>query len=208
MGNSTPRPSIQLDVLFEVSLGQPIGQFHGMPVALGPGDPRAILGVYCADFDDDPYVEMFFFPTDTLKMVLVSEQGEVLWRRDLGPGVVPGVWFCPVFPFDLNGDGVDEIWVVNNLNVDHPLGLSGYRLEAIDARTGETVGQWPWPEVDRNQALSHVFRNFVAGGYVRGEPVLVTAQGETTDGDLEKALQQMGKVKAKILGVVFNKSTL
>lgn len=38
--------------------------------------------------------------------------------------------------------------------------------------------------------------------------VLVAAQGETTDGDLEKTLQQMDKVKAKILGVVFNKSTM
>jgi hypothetical protein len=175
-------PSIHLDVLLEVSLGSPIGQFHAMPVALGPGAPKAFLGVYCADFDDDPYVEMFFFPTDTRKMILVTAKGKALWRRDLGPGVVPGVWFCPVYPFDLDGDGVDEIWYVNNVNVDHPLGLSGYRLERVDARTGETTGQWPWPAVDRDQALSHVFRNFIVGGYVHNQPVLVTAQG--TYGDM------------------------
>jgi hypothetical protein len=35
----------------------------------------------------------------------------------------------------------------------------------------------PWPQERRNQALSHMFRNFIVGGYVRGEPVLVTAQG-------------------------------
>ena len=176
------RIPIELDTVIELDLGSAIGQFRAMPVDLGRGAPKAFLGVYCADFDDDPYVEMFFFPTDTLKMVLISETGKVLWRRDLGPGVVPGVWFCPVFPFDLNGDGVDEIWIVTNTNVDHPLGLSGYQLEAIDARTGEMIGQWPWPEVDRSQALSHVFRNFVAGGYVNDEPVLVTAQG--TYGDM------------------------
>jgi hypothetical protein len=175
-------PSIHLDVLLEVSLGSPIGQFHAMPVALGPGAPKAFLGVYCADFDDDPYVEMFFFPTDTRKMILVTAKGKALWRRDLGPGVVPGVWFCPVYPFDLDGDGVDEIWYVNNVNVDHPLGLSGYRLERVDACTGETTGQWPWPAVDRDQALSHVFRNFIVGGYVHNQPVLVTAQG--TYGDM------------------------
>jgi hypothetical protein len=173
---------IQLDPLLEVSVDSPIGQFHAMPVALGPGAPSAFLGVYCADFDNDPYVEMFFFPTDTRKMILVTTEGEVLWRRDLGPGVVPGVWFCPVFPFDLDGDGVDEIWYVNNLNIEHPLGLSGYRLERIDARTGGTTGQWPWPTVDRSQSLSHVFRNFIAGGYVHDQPVLITAQG--TYGDM------------------------
>ena len=173
---------IQLEPLLTLSVGSPIGQFRAMPVELGPDMPKAFLGVYCADFDDDPYVEMFFFPSDTLKMILVTEEGEVLWQRDMGPGVVPGVWFCPVFPFDLDGDGVDEIWTVNNINADHPLGLSGYHLERIDARTGEASGRWPWPAVDRNQSLSHVFRNFVAGGHVHGEPVLVTAQG--TYGDM------------------------
>src|SRR5687768_14794282 len=92
---------IRLDALVEVSLGSAIGQLRAAPVGLGEGAPRAIMVVYGADFDVDPYVEMFFFPTDTLKVVVFTEQGEVLWRRDLGQGVVPGVWFCPVFPFDL-----------------------------------------------------------------------------------------------------------
>jgi hypothetical protein len=173
---------IELEVILDLDLGSPIGQLRAMPVALGAGAPRAFLAVYGADFDDDPYIEMFFFPTDTLKMALFTERGEVLWRRDLGPGVVPGVWFCPVFAFDLDGDGVDEIWYVNNLNVDHPLGLSGYRLERVDAQSGETTGQWPWPDHGGRQTLSHTFRHFILGGHVGGSPVLVTAQG--TYGDM------------------------
>jgi hypothetical protein len=169
--------AIQLDALLEFSLGSPIGQLRAMPVHLGEGAPRALLLAYCADFDVDPYVEMFFFPTDTLKLVLVDEHGNALWRRDLGSAVVPGIWFCPLFPFDLNGDGVDEIWFVNNVNVDHPLGLSGYRLERLDAHTGETTGQWPWPALGPRRSLSHTFRNFIVGGMVRDQPVLVTAQG-------------------------------
>ena len=178
----TTTESIQLECLLEIDLGSPIGQFRAAPVALGEGAPRAFLGAYCADFDDDPYVEMFFFPTDTLKIALFTASGETLWQRDLGPGVVPGVWFCPVLPFDLDGDGTDEIWYVDNVNVDHALGLSGYRLARLDARSGEVTGRWPWPPVDRNQALSHVFRSFIVGGHVRDEPVLITAQG--TYGDM------------------------
>jgi hypothetical protein len=169
--------AIRLDTLLELELGSPIGQLRAVPVNLGPGAPRAVLAAYCADFDVDPYVEMFFFPTDTLKLVLFTDQGEVLWGRDLGRGVVPGMWFCPVFPFDLDGDGTDEIWFVNNPNADHPLGLSSYRLERLDAATGQTTGQWPWPNYGGNQSLSHTFRNFILGGHAHGEPVLVTAQG-------------------------------
>jgi hypothetical protein len=173
---------IELDILLEVSLGSAIGQLRAMPVRLGEGAPKAFLAVYCADFDDDPYIEMFFFPTDTLKMALFTEHGQILWRCDLGKGVVPGIWFCPVFAFDLDGDGVDEIWYVNNVNVDHPLGLSGYRLARIDAQNGACTGQWPWPNQGGRQNLSHTFRNFIFGGHANGEPVLVTAQG--TYGDM------------------------
>jgi hypothetical protein len=79
--------------------------------------------------------------------------------------------------FDLDGDGIDEIWFVDNVNTQHPLGLSGYRLARLDARTGETTGQWPWPRLGNDQNLSHTFRNFILGGHAHGEPVLVTAQG-------------------------------
>ena len=168
---------IQLDVLMEASVGSPVGQLRARPMRLGADRPRAFLAAYCADFDVDPYVEMFFFPTDALKLAVYTEAGERLWRRDLGPGVVPGHWFCPVCAFDLDGDGVDEVWFVNNLNTDHPLGLSGYRLERLNAESGETTGQWQWPNNGGNQSLSHTFRNFIVGGYARGEPVLVTAQG-------------------------------
>lgn len=37
--------------------------------------------------------------------------------------------------------------------------------------------------------------------------VIVAARGKTTDRDLQKTLQQMDKVRARTLGVVFNKST-
>ena len=174
---------IDLQPVVEIDVESPIGQARAVPVRLGAGAPRAILVTYGADFDVDPYVEMFFFPTDTLKMILFDETGRVHWRRDLGRGVVPGVWFCPFYPFDLDGDGVDEIYYVDNPNAAHPLGLSQYRLTRLDGRSGEPTGHWPWPaEGGYGQSLSHLFRNFIIGGQVRGEPVLLTAQG--TYGDM------------------------
>mgnify|MGYP001210656965 CR=1 FL=1 len=169
--------SIRMETLLQLDLGQKLGQLRAIPVKIG-GNDRVFLAVYGADFDVDPSVNMFYFPTDTLKMVVFTEKGEIVWKRDLGRSVVPGIWFCPVFAFDLDQDGIDEIYYVNNLDKDHPLAVRDYHLERLDVRTGETTGQWPWPnDGGRKQPLSLTFRNFILGGYANGEPVLVTAQG-------------------------------
>src|SRR5262245_24275334 len=49
--------AIELSVLLELSLGQPVGQCRAVPVNLGEGAPPAVLAVYAADFDVDPWVE-------------------------------------------------------------------------------------------------------------------------------------------------------
>ncbi len=179
---------MNLQPVITADLGQRLGQCRVAPVRLGRHDDQtssasgggidALLAVYAADFDVDPYLEMFFFPTDTLKLSLIDlTSGEIVWTRDLGRGTVPGMWFCPVLPFDLDGDGVDEIYLVENPQAAHPLGLSHYRLTRLDARTGEVTGHIPWPQPSSHQALSHVFRFFLVGGHVQNQPVLVSAQG-------------------------------
>lgn len=173
--------TIDLQPLFTLDLSQRIGQCRVARLDSGPGRPAAFVAAYAADFDVDPYYEMFFFPTDTLKLLCFTEAGEVLWRRDLGRAVVPGMWFCPVFCLDMDRDGVDEVYFVNNIDPAHPLAHTSYRLERLDAATGNTTGQWPWPTTTRGQNLSHAFRNFIIGGHVHGEPVLVTAQGTYED---------------------------
>jgi len=174
-----------LRIVQELELATPIGQCRAVPVELGKGKERAILVVYCADAGVDPWSEMFFYPSDTLKMLVFDRNGEIHWRRELGRGVVPGIWFCPVFPFDLDDDGVDEVYFVNNTDPDHPLSHRNRRLERVDARNGETTGSWPWPSKNANQKLSYAYRNFILGGHVKGEPVLVTAQGIYEDMHLQ-----------------------
>ncbi len=169
------RPSKgRLDVAVTFQIGQELGQLRAAPLELG--SERGLVVAYGADFDVDPYHEMFFYPKDTMKLAAYTLRGERLWVRDLGRGLPPGMWFCPVLPFDLDGDGVDEVWHVANPDVDHPFAISKYRLERRDARTGELLGAWPWPRVPA-QPISYMFRNFILGGRVHGQPVLITAQG-------------------------------
>lgn len=163
--------------LFTLDVGQRVGQCRAALMELGSGREPALMVAYCADFDVDPYPEMFFFPTDTYKLMALSLEGEALWRRDLGPGVVPGIWFTPMLPADLDGDGVDEIYFVGNKDPQHPLSVNQRALERLDGRTGETTGQWPWPRFPQGESPSHTWRNFLLAGQVRGNGVLVSGQG-------------------------------
>lgn len=169
--------AIDLQVAAEIDLGQTVEQFRAVPVSLGAEAPRAVCALYSADAEIDPFRKMFFFPKNTLKMVLFDETGRVHWTRDLGPGVVPGVWFAPVFAFDMNQDGVDEIFHVNNTDPGHPLDNDTYVLERIDPATGAATGAWPFPRPDPEQQLSKLFRHFIFAGFVREKPVLVAANG-------------------------------
>ena len=166
---------VRLRPQMEVQLGGTLGQMRAVPVQTGRGAAPAFLLVYGPDVVIDPFHEMFYYPTGTLNLALVSE-GRIVWKRDLGRSVVPGTWFCPVFPFDLDGDGADEIWFVDNVDADHALSLRGLRLARLDARDGKLIARYPWPTVTP-QSMSHTYRNFILGGLVRGKPVLVTAQG-------------------------------
>ena len=169
--------NIDLQKLMTMDIGHKLGQFRAVPISLGEKHPRAVVAMYSEDAEIDPYIGMFFFPKHTLKLMVFDVAGEVIWKRDLGEGVVPGIWFSPVFAFDLDQDGKDEIWIINNKDPKHPLDFRQYVLEKIDPETGNTIGQWPWPQPVTPQSMSHTFRHFIMGGYANGKPVLVTGQG-------------------------------
>jgi len=117
------------------------------------------------------------WPQDSLKISAVTLNGERLWTHDVGKGVMPGVWFCPVFPFDLDGDGVDEIYHVGNSSGDYPFNKDHMELTCLCGKTGEVLRSAPWPWFIGNQTMSDTFRYLIAGGYANGTARLITAQG-------------------------------
>lgn len=167
--------------LKEFDLGTELGQARYVPVSLGKDMPGAMLFVYSSQPNIDPWQELFNYPKDTLKMSLYTLDGIPMWTRDLGTGVIPGVWYAPFISFDLDQDGVDEIWFLNNLNPNLPFSLNARVLERINPLTGETTGQWQWPDHTIEDTMSHSYRFYITGGYVHDKPVLVTAQGTYRD---------------------------
>lgn len=159
------------------------------------------LIVYSAD-NIDPGEEYYHHPTDTLKISMYSSDGELMWTKDLGTGVIPGIWFCPVLPLDLDQDGVDEIYFVNNINPDAPFSMVYRKLEALSAVTGETIGRWDWPQNTFHERMSLCYRFYLVSGYSHGIPVLVTCQG--TYGDMY--LQGYGPGMVKMWERVISKN--
>ena len=166
-------------VALEFDLKVPIHQVRAAPVSLGAGEKGFVM-IFSEDPNDDPYEESFFFPTHKLIIAVFDIKGKELWRREL-PYAIPGIWFVPLLPLDMNKDGVDELYYVNNTG-PKPFSYKQYKLERADARTGEVTGSWPWPPPSHNQANSYKWRYSLIGGYAKnGDPVLIEGIGTYRD---------------------------
>lgn len=167
--------------LQKFDIGRPFQQMRSVPVSLGKKG-EAVLFIHADTPNLDPWSEAMNFPKDTLKFTLMSADNRILWEKDLGPGIIPGIWFQPVISFDLDGDGADEIWHIGNLAPQRPFTNLELVLERLDPFTGDITGQWHWPAENLfGERIDHAYRFTLAAGYAHGEPVLVTAQGTYTD---------------------------
>ena len=188
---------MNIQCIHEYDLGIKLGQCRSVPVAMGKGKEPGVLFVYSSNGNIDPWPEEFDYPKDTLKMALFTQSGKKLWMRDLGTGEIPGVWYVPFISFDLDQDGVDEIWFLNNLNPHLPFSLNARYLERINPLTGETTGQWKWPDNTIDDTMSHSYRFYITGGYAHDVPVLVCAQGTYRNMYLQGHHIQNGELKKR-----------
>jgi hypothetical protein len=169
-----PQKAIEPYVALQFNVGTTLGQMRMAPVDIKGN--RFFLLIYSEMRGIDPYEGSFHFPTNTVKIALYDFTGNLKWKKEL-PHVIPGTWFLPVFAFDLNDDGVDEIYLVNNKDEDRPFNTASYVLQCLDSNTGKIINEWPWPRPTHNQANSYKWRFFIMGGYVNDTPVLLTSQG-------------------------------
>ena len=170
--------SIKIEEAMSLNLGSPVLQFKVMPAKLG-NNTRGFVAFYASCYDVDVHYSMFVVPTDTLHGVAFDETGEILWKKDLT--IWPSAALYCFTLIDLDGDGVDEIYIVNNTDSIHPLWVEAYVMERRSVLTGEVTGQWPWPNPGGIGRSMWYFRHHIFGGYDHGNPVLVTAQGTYAD---------------------------
>lgn len=172
---------MKIECLKSFELGSKLGQARACEVKLG--EKSGMLFVYSESPNVDPCERYFFFHKHPLQMALFDENGNRLWHKKFGMGLIPGVWLMPFIAFDLDGDGYDEIWYMNNTRDDLPLNSASMVLERADALTGKTMGVYHFgAENTIAERLSHAYRFMIFAGYVKGKPVIVTQQG--TYGDI------------------------
>jgi len=80
-----------IQIKTEIDLEQKIEQFRAVPMTIGNEIPNAVVAMYSEDAEIDPNLGMFFFPEHTLKIAVFDVEGDILWKKDLGRGVIPGV---------------------------------------------------------------------------------------------------------------------
>ena len=86
------------------------------------GDKDGMLFVYSNGYGIDPGEELLQFKYNGIVHIAVfTEDGTLLWDKQLPDGVMSGIWFVPAVPLDMDKDGVDEIYYVNNTGAPSPL---------------------------------------------------------------------------------------
>lgn len=165
---------MDLQKLENYRLSMHSGYIHSASVKLRDRD--ATLIVYSSNKGVDPGEELFNIEdVGRMHLALYERSGELIWDKELPKGVLSGIWWVPVVPFDMDQDGEDEIYFVNNTGA--PFSFMHRKLERLNAATGEVTGSWPWPWNTFEERMSLCYRFYIVAGYAHGEPVLVTCQG-------------------------------
>jgi len=119
----------------------------------------------------------------TYKLEAYLNDGTFLWRKDLGLGIEPGVWYSPYIVYDFDGDGKAEVAVKTGPNdVREPDGRvrTGEEwISILDGMTGEELDRAPWPERDPGYGdYNRLNRNQLGVAYLDGKtPCLIVARG-------------------------------
>ena len=181
---------MKLKTTHRFDIGRNIGYSHSATVKLC--DREGMLFLTTPGVGVDPGEELFHYKgIQNTWLVMFDMDGNKLWEKELPDGVLPGIWFRCAVALDMDGDGYDEIYFINDTGA--PFSFMHRKLQRLNALTGEVTGSWPWPWNTFNQRMSLCYRFYLVAGYAHGKPVLVTCQGTYGDmylqgwtGDMEK----------------------
>lgn len=127
---------------------------------------------------------------DTWKIEAYSSSGKFLWRRDLGPNIVQGIWWSPMVVYDFNGDGRAEVATKTaptdkdfRRPSDGRVVKGPEWVSVFDGQTGEELARKPW--ISRGEATdwgddywNRAMRNQILVAYLDGKtPSLIVCRG-------------------------------
>jgi rhamnogalacturonan endolyase len=119
----------------------------------------------------------------TYKLEAYLNDGAFLWRKDLGPGIEPGIWYSPFIVYDFDGDGKAEVAVKTGpedaREPDGRIRKGPEWCSILDGMTGQEVTRADWPPRDpRYGDYNRTNRNQMGIAYLDGKtPCLLVARG-------------------------------
>jgi len=179
-----PEPPL-LPVVNEIDLKMPIQ--HARATGVTVKGKHLLLVRHANSPRVDPAPDHFVYPTDSYKLSLLDlNANKVLWTKDLGWGIIAGDWFCPVLSFDIDDDGSDEIFFIDNELPKKPLSFRR-SLVGLRAEDGREFLRFR-VKVEKD------YRFILMGGKnKKGAPVLIVQNGTYRDMNFF-AYDQKGKM--------------
>jgi rhamnogalacturonan endolyase len=119
----------------------------------------------------------------TYKLEAYLSNGTFLWRKDLGPGIEPGIWYSPFVVYDFDGDGKAEVAVKTGpedaREPDGRVRKGPEWCSILDGMTGAELTRADWPRRDpRLGDYNRTNRNQMGIAYLDGKtPCLIVARG-------------------------------
>jgi hypothetical protein len=119
----------------------------------------------------------------TYKLEAYLSDGTFLWRKDLGLGLEPGIWYTPYIVYDFDGDGKAEIAVKTGpgdvREANGRVNKGPEWCSILDGMTGEEKARADWPQRNpRYGGYNRTNRNQMGMAYLDGKtPCLLVARG-------------------------------
>jgi rhamnogalacturonan endolyase len=119
----------------------------------------------------------------TYKLEAYLSNGTFLWRKDLGPGIEPGIWYSPFVVYDFDGDNKAEVAVKTGpedaRESDGRVRKGPEWCSILDGMTGKEITRADWPPRDpRLGDYNRTNRNQMGMAYLDGKtPCLLVARG-------------------------------
>jgi len=119
----------------------------------------------------------------TYKLEAYLNDGTFLWRKDLGRGIEPGIWYSPFVVYDFDGDGKAEVAVKTGpedaRESDGRVRKGPEWVSILDGMTGQELARADWPPRDpRLGDYNRINRNQMGVAYLDGKtPCLLVARG-------------------------------
>ena len=119
----------------------------------------------------------------TYKLEAYLNDGTFLWRKDLGLGIEPGIWYSPFIVYDFDGDGRAEVAVKTGpedaRESDGRVRKGPEWCSMLDGMTGAELARADWPPRDpRLGDYNRTNRNQMGMAYLDGKtPCLLVARG-------------------------------